>query len=97
MSFKDDYFSSTIRVESLSSTDFLASAGGLIGLFMGASLLSIIEMFYYFSIRIFLTYRKDHPHNRDIRISMAMVPFKPVGQVHPQPVKKRTFTFAYLP
>lgn len=38
-------------------TDFVAACGGLIGLFMGISLLSIVEFFYYFSLRLFCSIR----------------------------------------
>lgn len=38
-------------------TDFVAACGGLLGLFMGISLLSIVEFVYYFSLRLFCSYR----------------------------------------
>lgn len=31
---------------------FTANTGGLLGLFMGFSLLSVIEIFYYFTLRL---------------------------------------------
>lgn len=38
-------------------TDFAAACGGLLGLFMGISLLSIVEFVYYFPLRIFCSIR----------------------------------------
>lgn len=36
-----------------------ANAGGLFGLFMGASLLSLIEFIYYFTLRLFYARRAE--------------------------------------
>lgn len=33
-------------------TDFLSQCGGLLGLFMGVSILSIVEVIYYFTIKL---------------------------------------------
>ncbi|XP_059608072.1 pickpocket protein 28-like [Phlebotomus argentipes] len=57
--FKEDQFISLRRGELFGKTDFVANCGGLLGLFMGVSLLSIVEIFYFCTIR--LLYRlKDH-------------------------------------
>lgn len=47
------------RIEFHSTADFLASSGGLFGLFMGASLLSVIEFVYYFTLRLFYARRAE--------------------------------------
>lgn len=60
--FKEDQFISLRRGELFGKTDFVANCGGLLGLFMGVSILSIVEIVYFCTIR--LLYRlKDH---RDI-------------------------------
>jgi acid-sensing ion channel, other len=44
-------------------TEFIAECGGLLGLFMGISLLSFVEIFYYFTIRLLVNlfrHRKDN-------------------------------------
>lgn len=55
VSFKQQEINPLKRVEFHSPTDFLASSGGLFGLFMGASLLSFVELIYYFTLRLFYT------------------------------------------
>lgn len=43
------------REEQYTYTDFMAICGGLLGLFLGISALSIVELVYYFSLRLFWT------------------------------------------
>lgn len=40
------------------TVDFLANCGGLLGLFVGVSVLSIVEVFYYFILRLACIMRK---------------------------------------
>uniref|UniRef100_A0A1B0DLX5 Uncharacterized protein n=1 Tax=Phlebotomus papatasi TaxID=29031 RepID=A0A1B0DLX5_PHLPP len=51
--FKDSQFITSRRSELYGLTDFVANCGGLLGLFMGVSLLSIVEIIYFCSIRLF--------------------------------------------
>ena len=44
---KDPYYTSILRDESISFVTFLGNAGGLFGLFLGVSLVSIFEILYY--------------------------------------------------
>ncbi|XP_055306473.1 pickpocket protein 28-like [Sitodiplosis mosellana] len=53
VSFKHKHFTAARRSEFRSLEDFLASSGGIFGLLMGASLLSVVELIYYFTLRIF--------------------------------------------
>lgn len=39
-------------------SEFISSCGGLLGLFMGISVLSIIELFYFFTLRLCCKWRK---------------------------------------
>jgi acid-sensing ion channel, other len=50
--FKDSEFISKRRYQPLTVVEFLAQSGGLLGLFVGASVLSLVEVFYFFSLRI---------------------------------------------
>ncbi|GLV39865.1 pickpocket 26 [Carabus blaptoides fortunei] len=56
--YKDTHFLSRHRSELFSQTDFLADCGGLLGLFMGISLSSLMEIVYYFTIRIWCRLKK---------------------------------------
>lgn len=50
--FKEDQFIALKRAELFGITDFIANCGGLLGLFMGVSLLSIVEIIYFCTIRV---------------------------------------------
>jgi amiloride-sensitive sodium channel len=51
---------------------FAVSMGGAAGLFVGASLLSFVEIIYYFTIRLFVTVkRKYRQHNQTPDISLG--------------------------
>lgn len=67
VSFRDEVFNPYTRVEKRTWTDTLSYIGGLCGLFMGASLLSIIELLYYLTLRIFFTFRKPQEINNPNR------------------------------
>ena len=51
--FVNDYVTVMERIEFRCMADFLSSSGGLFGLFIGASFLSLMEFIYFFFIRIF--------------------------------------------
>ncbi|KAF5280821.1 hypothetical protein FQR65_LT14928 [Abscondita terminalis] len=50
--FKDFQFITSERNELYGLMDFLSSCGGLLGLFVGFSLISFIEVIYFFTLRI---------------------------------------------
>ncbi|XP_061709461.1 pickpocket protein 28-like [Cydia pomonella] len=51
MNYKESHFTSLRRSELFGATDFLANCGGLLGLFLGFSFLSLVEIFYFFTLR----------------------------------------------
>uniref|UniRef100_A0A8W7P0K3 Pickpocket n=1 Tax=Anopheles coluzzii TaxID=1518534 RepID=A0A8W7P0K3_ANOCL len=51
--FKESYFITSKRSELYGWVDFLANCGGLLGLFMGVSILSLLEICYFIAIRPF--------------------------------------------
>lgn len=55
--FKEHQFITSKRSELYGLTDFMANCGGLLGLFMGVSVLSIVEVIYYFTLRLGCTLR----------------------------------------
>lgn len=58
ITFKDEQFFASRRAEMYSKTDFIASCGGILGLFMGFSILSIVEIVYFSTLRIGCSLRK---------------------------------------
>jgi hypothetical protein len=50
--FRDTEFNSMQRVRQFTVFDFLSYIGGLLGLFAGISVLSLFEVFYFFTIRL---------------------------------------------
>ncbi|KAJ3655391.1 hypothetical protein Zmor_014523 [Zophobas morio] len=55
--FKREQFMALERAELYSVFDFISNFGGLLGLFIGFSLLSLVEILYFFTLRIFYNNR----------------------------------------
>lgn len=53
--FKEAEFLAMKRSELYGLTDFIANCGGILGLFMGVSILSFVELIYFFCIRCLAT------------------------------------------
>lgn len=58
VTFKDEQFFSSRRAEVYTLIDFVANCGGILGLFMGISILSIVEIIYFSTLRIGCSLRK---------------------------------------
>uniref|UniRef100_A0A182NA42 Pickpocket n=1 Tax=Anopheles dirus TaxID=7168 RepID=A0A182NA42_9DIPT len=58
--FKESHFITSKRSELYGLVDFLANCGGLLGLFMGVSILSLLEICYFITIRPFSLRRKKN-------------------------------------
>lgn len=56
--FRDQQVTLLKRIEVYSYTDFMAVCGGLLGLFLGVSVLSIVEFLYYSTLRLYWTLRR---------------------------------------
>lgn len=69
--FKEHEFITSKRSELYGRTDFLANCGGLLGLFMGVSLLSIVELIYYATLRLGCTLRLRRSRKQRNRIAAA--------------------------
>lgn len=70
--FKDAQFIPVMRSELFGLTDFLANCGGLLGLFMGVSILSLVEIFYYCVIKPLIMWSKSHK-NKGNSVQFLMV------------------------
>lgn len=57
-SYKSPTFEAAVRSENFGMSDFVAGCGGLLGLFMGISVLSILEIVYFFTIHLILNVKK---------------------------------------
>lgn len=60
--FKHDDFIYSKRSELYSFTDFIANFGGILGLFLGVSLLSIVEVIYFIAFRD-VKAEQNHTHD----------------------------------
>ncbi|XP_055304288.1 pickpocket protein 28-like, partial [Sitodiplosis mosellana] len=63
--FEDEYIQTKTAVETYTMGDFLSICGGLLGLFLGVSALSVIELIYYVTLRLFWTIRYSRYENTD--------------------------------
>lgn len=45
--------------------DVVVSIGGILGLFMGASILSLVELVYFFTVRFFASSYQNKPEDED--------------------------------
>lgn len=51
------------KMDSLSLIDFCVKVGGIVNLFLGASLISFIELLYFVTIRLYFQQRQSHIHS----------------------------------
>lgn len=54
--YKEAQFISIKRNQLFGLNDFIANCGGILGLFMGVSLLSIVEMLYFLTMKPLINY-----------------------------------------
>lgn len=57
--FKQNQFITSKRSELYGVTDFLANCGGIFGLFMGLSILSLVEIMYHFTLRFCVNLKRN--------------------------------------
>ncbi|GAB0099482.1 Epithelial sodium channel [Sergentomyia squamirostris] len=68
------------RSELYGLTEFMASCGGILGLFMGFSVLSLAELLYFFPIRYFRNKYKNHQLKKAEEIENIFIPTR--GQLY---------------
>ncbi|XP_060654838.1 pickpocket protein 28 [Drosophila nasuta] len=69
ISFKEAQFLTSRRSELYGTTDFLANCGGLLGLFMGVSTLSIVELVYFCTVRLISNLRMRRKTRRELSLA----------------------------
>lgn len=84
--FKEAQFITSKRSELYGPTEFLANCGGLLGLFMGVSLLSIVEIVYFCTLRLICNLRMRNERRR--KASIVPCPNPGIIVVHPNEVKE---------
>lgn len=62
--FRDHEVTTLMRTEMYTTTNFIANCGGLLGLFLGISMLSIIEFIYYSTLRLYWSLRRWKSKNK---------------------------------
>ncbi|XP_055320058.1 pickpocket protein 28-like [Sitodiplosis mosellana] len=72
ISFKDEQFFSSRRAEVYTTIDFIANCGGILGLFMGISILSIVEIVYFSTLRLGCSLRKRR-QNKQRRLQQLKI------------------------
>lgn len=65
--FKEAQFLTSKRSELYGTTDFLANCGGLLGLFMGVSTLSIVEIIYFCTVRLITNLKMRRKKRKEIK------------------------------
>jgi Amiloride-sensitive sodium channel len=66
--FKENSFMTSRRMELYGTTDFLATCGGLLGLFLGVSIISLLEIVYFCTIRLYLKLRTGEKLDQERQI-----------------------------
>ncbi|PSN49924.1 hypothetical protein C0J52_07056 [Blattella germanica] len=73
--YKDVRFVTRHRSELYGRIDFLANCGGLLGLYLGCSFLSIVEIIYFFTMRYCSNYFTEKKSKEsDDETSVVLVP-----------------------
>uniref|UniRef100_A0A1B0A6D3 Pickpocket protein 28 n=1 Tax=Glossina pallidipes TaxID=7398 RepID=A0A1B0A6D3_GLOPL len=65
--FKEAQFLTSKRSELYGTTEFLANCGGLLGLFMGVSTLSIVEIIYFCTVRLATNLKMRHKKRKELQ------------------------------
>lgn len=79
--FKEEEFYVSKRSELYSGFELVGTIGGLLGLYMGISVLSVLELIYYFSLRLFCISRMQKIEEKRLQQQQQQVA---AGTVEPQ-------------
>ncbi|XP_055696221.1 pickpocket protein 28-like [Lutzomyia longipalpis] len=91
--FASNTFHSFTKGELIGFTEFLSSTGGLLGLFMGFSVVSLIEIFYYILLKPHCFKRNQQIHTTIQTINPAFTSWKRSNSVSPV---RRFFQNSYV-
>lgn len=93
VSFEEQHVVTYERSARYTFADFLAICGGLLGLFLGISALSVIEFIYYSTLRLYwkLHYMKNKKRCRRITPVESDMKFKKLEINTIEPIKQNMF------
>ncbi|XP_076229162.1 pickpocket protein 28 isoform X2 [Nomia melanderi] len=67
--FVETQFTKFVKNDLFGFTEFLSSTGGLLGLFMGFSFMSLVEVVYFMTLRIWCRiFRNGHAHRNTLQV-----------------------------
>lgn len=78
--FKEEEFYVSKRSELYSGFELVGTIGGLLGLYMGISVLSVLELIYYFSLRLFCISRMQKIEEKRLQQQQQVA----AGMIAPQ-------------
>ncbi|CAG9811153.1 unnamed protein product [Chironomus riparius] len=76
LQYKENVFNQLIRKKQFNELDFLSYVGGILGLFAGFSALSMVELIYWFSFRVFVGNRSDIPFPAITVVPQFTIPYE---------------------
>lgn len=81
--FRDQHVETIKRAEVYTYSDFMAVIGGLLGLFLGMSVLSVIELFYYGTLRWYWAARREREQNAAQELeNQKIISVIPINRYH---------------
>lgn len=102
--YAESFFRAFVKEELIGFTEFLSNTGGLLGLFMGFSVLSLVEILYFISLRPYCRRLKRkskaiHERIRKIKTISHLIPrnrnrlaWPSNAMFHPTENRQRIFT-----
>lgn len=66
--YEQNFFRSNSKEELIGFTEFLSNTGGLLGLFLGFSVVSLIEIFYFLTFRPYCAQKKQKDNENNLNL-----------------------------
>lgn len=67
--YEQNFFRSNTKEELIGFTEFLSNTGGLLGLFLGFSVVSLIEIFYFLTLRPYCNQKQQNDKDSGLKKS----------------------------
>jgi Amiloride-sensitive sodium channel len=79
--FKENQFMASSRSELYGTTDFLANCGGILGLCLGVSVMSLFEIVYFCTIRLWFNMRRSESDDQDQAMELQITANQTNGMI----------------